>query len=215
MKNTTRFFVVRHGETEGNQKKIYRGRWDLPLNENGIRQVERAGEALKAVSFDVIYTSPLVRTRQTAAALARWQQVDPLEDEALIDIDYGQWTRVADSDVAEKQPALYQKWKESPELVTFPGGEGLADVRKRVTSALERWTSLHAGQAIALCGHRVSVKMILMVAMGMPDSAFWKLRVDTASLSVLNHFGGDFSLVMSNETCHLAPLGEKLGMADF
>jgi hypothetical protein len=57
--------------------------------------------------------------------------------------------------------------------------------------------------------------MILMVALGMPDADFWKFRVDTASLCVLDHLDGEFGLVMSNETCHLAPLEEKLGLADF
>jgi len=211
----TRFFVIRHGETEGNQNKIYRGRWDLPLNENGSRQVAKAGAALQDISFDAIYTSPLARTRQTAAAVAEYHQIEPQVDDCLIDIDYGQWTKVADSEIARQQPDLYRRWKETPEQVVFPGGEGLTAVRQRVTSGLARLVEAHPDQTIALCAHRVSVKMILMVGLGLPDTAFWQVQVDTASISALDYTAAKFSLVFSNETCHLKSLEAKFKEADF
>ena len=133
----TRIFVVRHGETDGNQKKIYRGHWDLPLNQNGQAQVKKAGEALKSVRLDAIYTSPLKRAVQTADAVASHQDVEPEEDESLIDIDYGDWTRLSDAEVAEKFPDQYRQWKQFPETVLFPGGEGLPSVRARVEPALK------------------------------------------------------------------------------
>jgi broad specificity phosphatase PhoE len=211
----TRIFVIRHGETEGNQKKIYRGRWDLPLNENGLAQVAKAGQALQDIFFDAIYTSPLERTRQTAAAVAKYQKVEPQVDDCLIDIDYGQWTKVADSEIARQQPDLYRLWKESPEKVVFPGGEGLAAARQRIATGLVRLAEAHPDQVIALCAHRVSVKMILMVALGLPDAAFWQVQIDTASISALAYAAAKFSLVFSNETCHLKSIDAKFQEADF
>jgi len=211
----TLFFAVRHGETEGNKNKIYRGRWDLPLNEAGHEQVERAGKALGGIDLDAIYHSPLERTRQTAAAVARWQEVEPVPQDFLIDIDYGAWTKAPDSQVAGSQPELYRQWKESPGKVVFPDGEGLGDVRARVEPGLVRLAEKHPGQKVALCGHRVSVKMILLIALGLPDASFWRVQVDTASISLLEHRAAGFKLVFANETSHLKSLADKLGTGDF
>jgi broad specificity phosphatase PhoE len=211
----TRIFVVRHGETDGNLKKIYRGRWDLPLNATGEQQVKKAGAALKPFELTAIYQSPLLRTKQTAVALAEHQAVTPQDDGSLIDIDYGEWTKIPDAEVANKYPDLYDLWKKSPHRVVFPSGEGLADVRKRIEPGLRKVAESHNGKNIALVSHRVPIKVILCAALGLDDSAFWRIQVDAASISVLDFAEGVFSLVFSNETCHLGALGDKLGAADF
>ncbi|MBT3273187.1 MAG: histidine phosphatase family protein, partial [Spirochaetales bacterium] len=127
-----RIFILRHGETEGNQKRVFRGLWDLPLNENGQIQAARTGNALKGIKFSRIYTSPLIRAKETAAAVAAEQRsIEVSEEPALIDIDYGEWTRVPDEDVVRRFPGMYQMWNDAPESVIFPSGEGLEDVRRR------------------------------------------------------------------------------------
>lgn len=211
----TRLFVVRHGQTEGNQKKIYRGRWDLPLDAAGQQQVRRAGAALKPVGLAAVYTSPLLRARQTAAAVAAGRRMEPIAEEALIDIDYGEWTRMPDAEVSARFPKLHARWKRNPETVVFPGGEGLPSVRARVEPALRRLVEQHPGESIVLASHRVPVKLLLCAALDLPDSAFWRMRIDTASISVLDCIEGRFHLVCSNDTCHLEPLSEKLSAADF
>ncbi len=211
----TRMFIIRHGETEGNQKKIYRGRWDLPLNQDGLAQVKKAGEALQAVDLAAIYASPLLRTRQTAEAIASRQNIELVDEEALIDIDYGSWTKLPDAEVAEKFPDQYRRWKQSPESVLFPDGEGLYDVRRRVQPRITVLAERHPGQSIALVSHRVPIKVILCAALGLDDSAFWRIQVDPASISALDCQDGVFTLLFSNETCHLKSFGDKLGAVDF
>jgi broad specificity phosphatase PhoE len=211
----TRIFIVRHGETEGNQKKIYRGLWDLPLNQHGMAQVEKAGEALKAVGLSAIYTSPLLRASQTAEAIASRQNVELVDEEALIDIDYGGWTRLPDAEVAGQFPDQYRQWKQSPESVLFPDGEGLYDVRRRVQPLVTVLAERHSGQSIALVSHRVPIKVILCASLGLDDSAFWRIQVDPASISALDCQYGVFTLLFSNETCHLKSFGDKLGVVDF
>jgi len=211
----TRIFIVRHGETDGNQKKIYRGRWDLPLNKNGKSQVQKAGQALKSIRLDAIYTSPLKRAVQTAEAISAHQDVEPEEDESLIDIDYGEWTKLPDAEVAEKFHDQYRQWKQSPETVLFPGGEGLPSVRARVQPALKRMAEEHPDQTIALASHRVPIKLLLCSALGLEDSSFWQIQIDTASISALDYIDGRFNMIFSNETCHLKSFSDKLGVVDF
>ena len=152
---------------------------------------------------------------QTAEAIAANQDVDPEEDEFLIDIDYGEWTRLPDAEVAEKFSDQYRQWKRSPDTVLFPGGEGLPSVRARVEPALRSLAEQHTDQTIALASHRVPIKILLCVALGLPDSAFWQIQIDTASISALDYTNGKFNLIFSNETCHLKSFGDKLGVVDF
>ena len=211
-----RVFVVRHGETDGNQQKIYRGRWDLPLNGTGRIQAARTGVALKGIRFSSMYTSPLRRATETAAAIVAAQaQTGVLQEPALIDIDYGDWSRVADIDVERRFPEPHQRWQDAPETVVFPNGEGLADVRSRVEPFLRRLGAGPADSQVLLVSHRVTIKVILCVVLGLGDSGFWRVAVDTTSLSVVNIDAGGMDLLSSNDTCHLKPLVEKFDAADF
>jgi broad specificity phosphatase PhoE len=211
-----RIFVVRHGETEGNKNRIYRGRWDLPHTENGDRQVKLAGKALGGIELYHIYSSPLMRAKQTAFALASAQQTVELQEvEALTDIDYGTWTRQSDAQVRETVPELHRQWREAPHTIRFPDGEALSDVRARIEPFLAGVVERHPDQNIALASHRVPIKVLLCVALGLDDASFWSLQVDPASISGLACRDGRFSLLFCNETCHLQPFSDGFGAQDF
>lgn len=208
-------FVVRHGETEGNEKMIYRGRWDLPLNVNGKEQVRKVGETLKTINLGAVYTSPLKRAIETASDIIEGRAVKTLIEKAFIDIDYGDWTKLPEKDVVQKYPDLHRQWKKSPESVVFPNGEGLKDVRRRVEPALVRLAESHQRENIVIVSHRVTIKVIICIVLGLDISAFWKVQVDTASISVIEFNEDLFSLILSNETCHLKSLSKKTGDMDF
>ena len=211
-----RLFILRHGETEGNQKKIFRGRWDLPLNENGRKQAEKTGEVLKEINFSRIYASPLLRARETAAAVAAKQKrIKVIEEPALIDIDYGDWTRVSDTDVEQRFPDMYRKWKETPENVLFPNGESLSDVSSRLEPFLQRLGSGPDDEQILLVSHRVTIKIILCIILRLGNKGFWNISIDTTSLSVATVNNGKMCLVTSNDTCHLKTLADKFNSVDF
>ena len=96
-------YIIRHGETAKNKKKLLQGRSDQSLNESGFSQAADAGDRLRSmgISFDRIYSSPLIRARQTAEQiLKRGGKSDPdgeagidaspiITDERLIEMDYG------------------------------------------------------------------------------------------------------------------------------
>ena len=62
----TKFYIVRHGQTDYNKRKIIQGHLDIPLNEVGIEQAKLAAKNLKDVNFDAIFYSPLLRAKRTA-----------------------------------------------------------------------------------------------------------------------------------------------------
>ena len=207
-------FLLRHGETEGNERQIFRGRWDLPLNAAGRRQAALAGEALKSISFSSVFASPLLRARETAAEVAP-DSTEIAVEESLIDIDYGDWTRMQAEAVAHAYPRQYRRWHHEPGNVIFPGGERLADVRARIEGFLNGLDARAPDQNILVVSHRVPIKVALCVSLGLADSAFWKITVDTASISIISLHEGSTSLISSNETGHLQTFGNKLDAIDF
>ena len=214
-KSATRLHIVRHGQTDWNRDEIFRGRADRPLTELGHRQGAATAEALADVSLAAIYASPLQRTLDTAAPSAARHRLETIPEEGLIDIDYGAWQGISRTEVIERYPDLHRTWTESPHLVTFPDGEGLAHVRARVVPAVRRLAAAHAGAAIALFSHRVSIKVLICALLGLDDAHFWEIRQDPGAVNLVELDGDRVALVTMNDTCHLRALRTGGPVRDF
>lgn len=82
---------VRHGQTDWNVKRKQQGRMDIPLNETGIAQAEKTAELLKDEPFDAVYSSPLIRARQTAQIICRGRNLPIIIEERIIERDMGEF----------------------------------------------------------------------------------------------------------------------------
>src|SRR5229473_2583476 len=83
--------LLRHGQTPMSVEKRYAGTSDVPLTETGVRQADAAAKRLADAGLDVIVTSPLLRARQTAAAVASLGGADVVVDEGFRETDFGVW----------------------------------------------------------------------------------------------------------------------------
>ncbi len=199
-------YLVRHGETAWNKAKIFRGRRDIPLNEQGRLEAACAARALRQVPLAAVYSSPLSRARETAEAVAAGRDLAVTVDEAFTDLDYGEWTEYWDVEARAKFGDQYRQWKESPHLVKFPGGESLDDVRRRAAPRLTELARQNPEGTIALVSHRVVLKLLLCEAKGLDNSHFWEVRLDTGAISVLEYGNGRLRVAVENDTRHLRDL---------
>jgi broad specificity phosphatase PhoE len=206
---TTRFILVRHGRTAWNREVRFRGREDLPLDEAGLEQAEAAGRRIAATwSVSAVYTSPLLRARQTAQAIAQNLGLAPQPLEGLLDLDYGRWQGLSPQEVEQRYGDLYPAWLRSPQTVRFPGGESLAQVRERALAAVLELARRHPGETVVLVGHQAVNKVLLCAVLGLDDSHFWRIEQDTGAINVFEYRGGTFVVTLLNDTCHLpTPLG--------
>ena len=127
----TRIYLVRHGQTEWNRELRFRGRADIPLDEDGHKQASAIADTLRGKDINAIYTSPLRRSVETARPVAIVFRVETTTVQEFIDINYGDWEGLACDEVRQRYAAVYRQWSEHPDLVTFPGGESLDDVKRR------------------------------------------------------------------------------------
>jgi broad specificity phosphatase PhoE len=198
--------VIRHGETAWNRDEVFRGRADVPLSERGRQQAQRLAGALAGRPIEAVYSSPLSRARETAAPVAEAVGLEVVQDERLVDMSFGEWEGVPRAEVEERWPELYGTWTREPEQFRAPGGESLAEVLARVRPAVDEIAARH--EVAALVSHRVVCKVLLCEALGSGAAGFWRVRVDTASVSVLERGERGWAVTRVNDTHHLRGLGE-------
>ena len=157
---TTRLLLIRHGETDWNAEGRYQGQEDPPLNRRGRDQALVLAEALSGISLDVLYSSPLVRARETARVLEERLAVPLHFEPRLMEIHLGDWGGRLAVEVAENDAERYRRWDNDPWSVTPPGGESLFQVRERVHAAADEIVRRHEGKTIGLVGHRISLAML-------------------------------------------------------
>lgn len=134
-----KMYIIRHGQTPWNARKCLQGRSDVDLNENGIYLAELTGKALRDVTFDMAFTSPLIRAKHTAQCILAGRKVPIIEDERLIEISFGIYEGCC---YAEENRQVPQQWIENffhapQDYVAAPGGENLDDVEKRTRNFME------------------------------------------------------------------------------
>lgn len=150
-------YLIRHGETDWNARRLLQGRRDIPLNAVGQGQAVVSGTCLKwllpdATTVDFI-ASPLGRTRQTMEIIRQQLGLDAADyrtDERLVEINFGEWEGLDWQQIAERQPEPYQARQADPLNFIPTDGENYPHVFERVGSllnSLQRDTVLvaHAG----------------------------------------------------------------------
>ena len=191
------------------KRRIFRGRVDIELNEIGIKQAELLAKHLADEKIVAIYSSPLKRALRTAEIITGSRNVDVTPAPELIDFDYGEWQGLSHSMVKERYPKLYNDWMSNPQVVRMPKGENLDDVKRRTISLVDRLIAEHEG-TIALVSHRVIHKVLICALLGLDNSRFWNIRLDTCGITTFTCDDNGFVLVRHNDTSFLKPIARAM-----
>lgn len=197
-----RLFLVRHGETEWNKEEIFRGKKDIPLNERGREQARKTGIFLKNFKIEKIYSSPLLRAKETASILSELSGAPVFLMDEFIDIDFGVWEGLPLEEVKKEFPEQFEIWKRYPHRWKVDKSETLKEVRRRVLRGIKLLKKEQTTEVLIVT-HRVICKLIAMILLGIPNSGFWKIKFDPASISLFEYDGFNFVATMINETFHL------------
>ena len=203
----TRIILVRHGHVEWLAPERFRGRAELPLSDLGRRQAQAvAGYVAATWKPEAVYTSPLGRCRETAAAIAAPLRLEPQPVDGLADIDYGQWQGLTRAEAKQLWPDETELWFRLPHLAAIPHGETLAAVLSRATAALRDIVRRHRDGTVALIGHDSVNRVLLLFALELPLSRYWHLRQDPCCVNELLFDNGSFVIGSINQSQHLCGL---------
>ena len=196
--------LVRHGQTEFNRTDRFRGRIDVPLNETGRWQAERAAAAIRErFRISAIYSSPLSRAMQTAEAIGRASNVDVQSLPGILDFCYGEWEGRAVAEVEQTCPEQYRLFVTAPHRATIPGGESLRSFRRRLASSAEYIAAAHQSETVVLVGHRMVCRVLACYLLGLRNADLPRVDMDTASISLFERRPDGWATLLLNDTCHL------------
>jgi broad specificity phosphatase PhoE len=198
-----RFFLIRHGETEFNRLGIFRGRYEVDLNDRGRRQAGEIGAVLESEGIDFIFTSPLSRAVETAEIVSRSIGVEYRIDEAFNNISLGEWQGVEKKKIQHDFPEEWKLWTTNPENLLIPGGETVEQVRQRSFARLVEITG-EGGTTFAVVTHRSVIKTLAASILGVSPPYFWKFYIDNAAYSVFGYDDAGFTLLSWNNNNHLS-----------
>jgi len=153
----------RHGQTIWNVERRFQGQSDIPLDDTGVRQAERAARLLAALRPDLIVSSDLRRATGTAAPLSRITGLPVSADKDLRERHGGAWEGLADTEIRERYPAAHATW--SP-----PEGEPSEAVGERVSGALQRVTaSLPEDGLAVVVSHGAAIRLGMARLLNIPE----------------------------------------------
>jgi probable phosphoglycerate mutase len=187
----------RHGQTVWNAEHRFQGQSDIPLDETGQAQAERAARLLAALRPDLIVSSDLTRAAATAAPLARLTGLEVTLDKDLRERHGGRWEGLTDTEIRTRYPVEHANW-------TPPDGEPSPVVAERVAGALHRIADAIAepGMATGLAvvvSHGAALRLGMSRLLGMPEDLFGVLGpLSNCSWSVLGRRHGRWRLVEHN-----------------
>jgi broad specificity phosphatase PhoE len=199
----TNIILLRHGETAWNIEKVFRGRAEVPLTDNGRKQAELAAGHLKDQGIQATYTSPLERAVETAQPVAQLTGLDPVPEEAFTGMDFGLWQGRPHQEVKEEYPELFEKFHMRPADMHIPEGETFQEVMDRALEGLERIRQKHPDQTILIVTHRVICKLLVLGVMGLGPDRFWQIRLDTCAVCSFFYKDGDWVISKVNENFFL------------
>lgn len=196
---TTTVFLVRHGVHDQLQRRLCGRSAGVTLGEAGLAQADAAGRRLAGEGLEVVLTSPLERTRQTAERIARTCGAPLRIEEALMEIDFGDWNgRSFDS--LEGEP-LWRTWNQERDITRPPSGESMAEVQARLAEWLERLTR-SGPAAVAAVSHADVIKAAVGLATSLSMRFHDRVEISPGSITTLVAGDGFLKLHALNEVPH-------------
>ena len=158
-------YVLRHGVTRWNKLKKVQGTMDIPLAPEGIELAEKTGKALRDVPFDICFTSPLTRARQTAQCVLGDREIPVIEDKRIQEIDFGVLEGTLFKDAQGKIVSREMEiFFEDPLNFKRPeNGENISDILKRTREFwIEKTTDpALADKTVLVSSHGCAVRALL------------------------------------------------------
>jgi probable phosphoglycerate mutase len=204
----TTVLLVRHGKTPTTGKVLPGRSPGLHLADAGRQQAERVAQRIAALPEArrpaAVYASPLERTRETAAPIARALGLRVRTERGLIECDVGSWTGTSLRRL-NKSPEwpMVQRW---PAGFRFPNGESFADLSVRTMDTLLRLVAAHPGQSIVAVSHADPIKAAVAAAAGVPLDLFQRLVVSPCSVTALAFSQAGPIVLCVNSTASLEEL---------
>jgi probable phosphomutase (TIGR03848 family) len=195
----TTLVLLRHATTAATGTRLGGWKPGVHLDAGGRAQAEAAARRLARLPVTAVYSSPLERTRETAAVVARSHGLRVRVDRDLGEVEYGDWTDRPLSRL--RRLSAWRVVQRTPSRMAFPGGGTIRGAQARAVDATERLAAAHPGGTLVLVSHADVIKAVVAHHLGMGLDLFQRLVVSPASSTVLLLPDGEHPLLLGlNDT---------------
>ena len=195
MRLTTRICFVRHGETDWNIEQRMQGHIDLALNATGLAQATAVGRHFLTVPADALYSSDLLRARQTAQPIAQALDLPLIVLPALRERHFGRCEGLTFSEIAARYADDAQAIEcRDPDYAAPQGGESRRQHEARVLDCVARLLDDHCGQRLVVVTHGGVLDVIYRRALGLPPDAPRDYPIPNAGINWLAIDGEQWSI---------------------
>ncbi|MBI2478270.1 MAG: histidine phosphatase family protein [Planctomycetia bacterium] len=204
--DTCIMYLVRHGATANNlaNPPLLQGRGvDLELSDAGRQQASCAAELLATQRLAAIYSSPLLRARQTAEIIAAPHNLEVQLVSAIEEVDVGQWEGRSWKEISLTEPEPFQQFIADSASYGYLGGENMTQVLDRSAPALDALMQQHLGAAIAVIAHNVVNRVYVASLLGVPISRAREINQDNCGVNVIRLRQNEARLLTLNAAFHL------------
>ena len=195
-----KLYLIRHGETDYNNSLRFQGQTDIPLNQKGIEQAEKAADFFKDIPLQAIYTSTLIRAKTTAEIIARAKGMELQETDALREMSFGIWENMNTKDIQKKYAKEWKDFFASPARTTIPQGESMLDVQKRAYPTVQEILDRYPEGDVAFVAHGGIIRVLICTMLGLDLNRAWHLHVGNASITCFYYWGRSYTLDYANLT---------------
>lgn len=194
----TRMILIRHAEPDETVRGLCYGSLDVRLSKTGRKQAEALAADLAQVDASAVYTSPLRRARETAAAIAARKRMPVLPIDHLCELDFGDCEGRSYDEIASTMPDLYTRWMTAPTTVTFPNGEDFAALSRRVTKAAARIRSDGAGRTSIVVTHGGVCRALLAEALELRAELIFRIDIGYGRATLIDWHDNEPTVRMIN-----------------
>ena len=192
----TKIYLIRHGESQANEKGLFLGHGDLDLTERGRAQAQKTAEYLKNVPVDKIYSSDLLRAYNTAETTAKTVGIPVIKSKELREINAGEWEFQPFSLLPKKYPESYRIWLTDIASARPDGGESVAEVQKRTVAEIRRICEENEEKTVFVFTHATTVRAFATYCVSKSIEGIQARPYPTnASVTYAEYENGEFTLV--------------------
>ena len=195
----TQLIFLRHGETPHTVDKRFSGSGgaDPALSPTGVAQAAAAAQYLSKIGgVDAVISSPMVRARQTADAVAGALGLDVVVNDAWIECSFGEWDGFTFAEVQEKWPEQLNAWMESTSVAP-PGGESFDACARRARSARDSVLAAYPGKTVVVVTHVTPIKLMVRGVLQAPMTSLFRMELRPATITEIHWYADGLASLKS------------------
>ncbi|MDP4181353.1 MAG: histidine phosphatase family protein [Bacillota bacterium] len=201
----TRLIFVRHAEAEGNLNREFHGWTDSEITPKGHDQAKLAAERLKDEKIDILYSSSLKRTLQTAQYISNIKNLPIIRTDKLKEINGGDWEGKGWDELARIWPYENETWEKRPHLHKMPNGESMTEFQERLIKEVDIIIEKNTGKNICVVTHGTAIKALMCRFKGCNLDQMANIKwYDNTSITIIEHDAGKFNVITEGDSSHLS-----------